>query len=56
MYLLLPSCCGSEDGDLVVGIDPGPDAEAMVHVWKCHTCGTMTVVSAVLMERKTTPR
>lgn len=41
----LPSCCGSEDGDLRIGIDPGPGG-AMVEVWRCNTCGVLTVVRA----------
>jgi hypothetical protein len=44
-----PNCCGSEDGDLVCGVDSGREASAMVHVWKCNTCGVLTVVSSVVV-------
>lgn len=45
-----PRCCGSEDGELVYGIDPAEDGpEVMASLWKCHTCGVMTVVSMVYL-------
>lgn len=50
----MPNCCGSEDGQLSVGVDAGIDGEAMVHVWKCNTCGVMTIVSAVVLSSEQT--
>lgn len=53
----LPSCCGSEDGDIVYGVDLASDGtDTMMEAWACHTCGVLTIVAVVMMERKTTPR
>jgi len=45
-----PKCCGSEDGEVLVGVDSTPDADAMVTVWKCNSCGLYTILSSVLLE------
>lgn len=44
----LPSCCGSEDGDLHIGVDPAPGG-ATAEVWHCNACGVMTVVRVLLI-------
>lgn len=49
--MIYPNCCGSEDGVLACGVDSGTKEEAMVHVWKCNSCGVITVVSTVVMTK-----
>lgn len=42
-----PSCCGSEDGEVIVGVDPAERGQyAVVTIWACHTCGVFTIVDA----------
>lgn len=43
----LPSCCGSEDGDLTYGVDLASDSDVMVETWACHTCGVITITSVI---------
>lgn len=48
----LPSCCGSEDGDLVYGVDPAQNGiAAIIEMWVCRTCEVVTVTNVVMMER-----
>lgn len=44
----LPGCCGSEDGDLAYGVDPGGTSDTMVEAWRCNTCGVVTITDVVV--------
>lgn len=45
-----PRCCGSEDGEVVYGVDTGPLLDAMAQVWHCNSCGVNTVMEIVVVE------
>ena len=45
-----PNCCGSEDGDVVYGVDPGIQTEVVIQVWKCNTCGVVTYTDTTKWE------
>jgi hypothetical protein len=42
----IPNCCGSEDGDLAVGVDLGVAESVMVKAWRCNTCGVITITDS----------
>jgi len=48
----LPSCCGSEDGELVYGVDSARESTTMIEAWVCQTCGVITVTHVVQMSNR----
>ena len=47
MDRILPSCCGSEDGDLLYGVDPARGITVMIEAWMCNTCGILTITNSI---------
>ncbi len=53
--LRIPNCCGSEDGELIYGVDSAQSGDAMVTVWACNTCGCFTIVSEIYVQHDGPP-